>query len=195
MEKKQTAVEWLEARAKEREQNNGNKSSYWHLKELFKDFEQAKEMENSQKKEMYVKGFKNYDPTYLNEIYGGNNSEVTISNNKHECCTPKGQVSRYVNCIGCDKKPIEGATLSYAEAQKDSFNIMEKKQTAVEWLIEKINKDLIHKSMGQIFEQAKQMEKEQIIGAANNGCKGRCMIDTSRDGKQYYNETYGGNNE
>jgi hypothetical protein len=41
--------------------------------------------------------------------------------------------------------------------------------------------------------EAKEMEKEQIIGAANNGCKGMCMIDASRDGKQYYNETYGGN--
>jgi len=38
---------------------------------------------------------------------------------------------------------------------------MEKKQTAVEWLIEKINKDLIHKSMGQIYGKAKAMEKEQ----------------------------------
>jgi hypothetical protein len=26
---------------------------------------------------------------------------------KYECCTPKGQVPRYVDCIGCDMKPIE----------------------------------------------------------------------------------------
>ena len=55
-----------------------------------------------------------------------------MSNNKDECCTPKGQVPRYVDCVGCDKKPIEGATLSYAQAQKDSFKIMEKKQSSVE---------------------------------------------------------------
>jgi hypothetical protein len=78
---------------------------------------------------------------------------------------------------------------------------MEKKQTAVEWLVEEINKngEEIHKNGNWIpthmIEQAKQMEKEQIIGAANNGCKGRCMIDTSLDGKQYYNETYGGKDE
>jgi len=24
-----------------------------------------------------------------------------------QCCTPKGQIKRYVNCIGCDRKPIE----------------------------------------------------------------------------------------
>jgi hypothetical protein len=74
------------------------------------------------------------------------------------------------------------------------------KQTAVEFLIEKIDFDANVRCFSkdewkQIFEQAKQMEKEQIIGAANNGCKGRCMIDTSRDGKQYYNETYGGQDE
>jgi hypothetical protein len=28
---------------------------------------------------------------------------------KHECCTPEGQVPRYVDCIGCDKKPIENS--------------------------------------------------------------------------------------
>jgi hypothetical protein len=77
------------------------------------------------------------------------------------------------------------------------------KQTAVEWLYDTMKNKKI--GDGQIlididtllndFEQAKQMEKEQIIGAANNGCKGRCMIDTSRDGKQYYNETYGGQDE
>jgi hypothetical protein len=72
---------------------------------------------------------------------------------------------------------------------------MEKKQTAVEWLYVKLSTSSSGELVGNInnwFEQAKKMEKEQIIGAANNGCKGRCMIDTSRDGKQYYNETYGG---
>jgi hypothetical protein len=69
---------------------------------------------------------------------------------------------------------------------------MEKKQTAVEWLAEQ---RLQGANLDIVIEQAKKMEKEQIIRAANNGCKGRCMIDTSRDGKQYYNETYGGENE
>jgi hypothetical protein len=33
--------------------------------------------------------------------------------------------------------------------------------SAVEWLIEQINEDLIHKSMGQVYEQAKAMDKQQ----------------------------------
>jgi len=48
-----TAVEWLETRAEEREKNNPNESAYWHLRELIKDFEQAKEME----KEYIKKGW------------------------------------------------------------------------------------------------------------------------------------------
>ena len=47
-EKQQLAVEWLETRAEERESNNPNESAYWHLRELIKDFEQAKEMEKEQ---------------------------------------------------------------------------------------------------------------------------------------------------
>jgi hypothetical protein len=68
---------------------------------------------------------------------------------------------------------------------------MEKKQTAVEWLIEKINKDLIHKSMGQIYGQAKQMEKEQMKEA-------HLIADHYPRGYEFdkwYNETYGGTDE
>jgi hypothetical protein len=71
------------------------------------------------------------------------------------------------------------------------------KQTAVEWLFAHLlphldwskREDRIR--FRQLEQEALTMEKEQIVGAANNGCKGMCMIDTSRDGEQYYNETYG----
>jgi hypothetical protein len=70
------------------------------------------------------------------------------------------------------------------------------KQTATQYLIEEIKNDSLvqaksTKEWNEVFKKAKEMEREQIIGAANNGCKGMCMIDTSRDGKHYYNETYG----
>ena len=72
------------------------------------------------------------------------------------------------------------------------------KQTALQWFIDKIKSN--HDSLFEVFykpeiDQALQMEREQIVEAANNGCKGMCMIDTSRDGKNYYNETYGGQDE
>ncbi len=70
------------------------------------------------------------------------------------------------------------------------------KQTAVEWLASQLGTHIIwEETIIDIIEQAKQMEQEQIIEAANNGCKGMCMIDTSRDGKQYYQKTYGGQDE
>ena len=74
----------------------------------------------------------------------------------------------------------------------------DKKQTATQYLIEEIKNDSLVQAKSteewnEIFRKALQMEREQIIQAANNGCKGMCMIDTSRDGKNYYNETYGGN--
>jgi hypothetical protein len=45
---KQTALNWLETRAEEREKNNPNETAYWHLRELQKDFEKAKIMEKQQ---------------------------------------------------------------------------------------------------------------------------------------------------
>ena len=75
------------------------------------------------------------------------------------------------------------------------------KQTAVEWYEQEINL-LIEKYQSNeisqrefitmkhnLFYQAKEMEKEQIIDAYEQG-------DIQLvNGKQYYEQTYGGNNE
>jgi hypothetical protein len=65
---------------------------------------------------------------------------------------------------------------------------MEKKQTAVEWLYHQIvikNSDVL--KFRQYLEQAKEMEKEQIIIAYQSE---RYPCSDS-DAEQYYNETYG----
>jgi hypothetical protein len=70
------------------------------------------------------------------------------------------------------------------------------KQTAVEWLVGKI----INKqngtfdgfpvlSLDEIFQQAKEMEKEQIIDAASDHCYPTREL-ARIDAEQYYNETY-----
>jgi len=74
------------------------------------------------------------------------------------------------------------------------------KQTAVEWLVERITKqhdkefDLFYRAE---IEQAKQMEKEQIIEARQDGHDStyaeygetpKCYLDGSNE--QYYNETF-----
>jgi hypothetical protein len=63
-----------------------------------------------------------------------------------------------------------------------------KKQTAVEWLFKWMidNKDSIIEERLQAFEQAKQMEREQIEDAWNSASGG----DAYYTGEQYYNETY-----
>jgi hypothetical protein len=67
-----------------------------------------------------------------------------------------------------------------------------KKQTAVEWLYKQLNglnKQILDDYFQIVFSQAKEMEKQQIIHAYNQGC-----LDTLKDGMkrgdQYYNETY-----
>jgi hypothetical protein len=63
------------------------------------------------------------------------------------------------------------------------------KQTAVEWLKEKLRIEFGFAFSNNILEQAKEMEKEKIIDAYNQGC-----LDTLKDGmkrgEQYYNETF-----
>lgn len=65
---------------------------------------------------------------------------------------------------------------------------MADKQTAVEWLTEQINTPQWRTlKRGDIIQQAKQMEKEQIENAFNFGYD-QWSIKTY---EQYYNETYG----
>jgi hypothetical protein len=64
------------------------------------------------------------------------------------------------------------------------------KQTAVEWfnqqLVDRQNGNGDSRSRDEIFEQAKAMEKEQMIKFAND------YLDDDADltAEQYYNETY-----
>ncbi len=74
---------------------------------------------------------------------------------------------------------------------------MEKKQTAVQWLEEQI-KDIFYvaeasemtKKFKSVYDQAKQMEKEQIINAYEDGhLMGSHNLENT--GRQHYRETYG----
>jgi hypothetical protein len=75
------------------------------------------------------------------------------------------------------------------------------KQTAVEWLVEQIKKDPNLRLRGfdidGIAEQAKEMEKEQIINTYRDGRSDQQSEKPSRFynrwAELYYNETYEGN--
>jgi hypothetical protein len=61
------------------------------------------------------------------------------------------------------------------------------KKTAVEWLIEQLSE--IHENSA-IAQQAKEMEKEQIIKAASISYEDMFGIDGVKYGEEYYNETF-----
>lgn len=73
-------------------------------------------------------------------------------------------------------------------------------QTAVEWLKDILGDygytrvDIDWKTLDEFFEQAKAMEKKQIIDAANLPIKDRWYVATkySNCGEQYYNDTFVG---
>jgi len=66
------------------------------------------------------------------------------------------------------------------------------KQTAVEWIVEQLIPKDQHEGIMDIIQEAKEMEKQQIIDAFIE-----CWKENMPDGfecklsaKQYYNETY-----
>ena len=81
-----------------------------------------------------------------------------------------------------------------------------KKQTAVEWMVEKLFKPMDNppiENVSDIIEQAKEMEKQQIIDARNNGflasgegwngeygIKDFNFLTEEIESEQYYTETY-----
>jgi hypothetical protein len=78
-------------------------------------------------------------------------------------------------------------------------NMSDKKQTALQWLLEQIecfgNKHDLQMSwatLHELFEQALEMEREQIVDAYyyDPNCD-----EIKDDGEQYYNDTYGGKDE
>lgn len=70
---------------------------------------------------------------------------------------------------------------------------MENKQTAVQWLEIELNKRYTSVNFDKLFNQAKQMEKEQIKSAfATGDIFGDDFFDGINDiAENYYNETYG----
>jgi hypothetical protein len=61
-----------------------------------------------------------------------------------------------------------------------------KQTTAVEWLIDQVE-DYIGLIPVDIIEQAKEMEKQQIVDAYNEG---GCNWDSELEAEQYYNDTF-----
>jgi hypothetical protein len=61
------------------------------------------------------------------------------------------------------------------------------KQTAVEWFFENLNSHKIEANANELFEQAKEMEKQQIVDAYNFSEIPHLF---KWDAEQYYNETY-----
>jgi hypothetical protein len=77
-----------------------------------------------------------------------------------------------------------------------------KKQTAIDWLVEQVKSKENQKSFSilqwlKIIEKAKEMEKEQIEDAWDKRCSYGVVSQTwhieTKNGEQYYNETYGDN--
>ena len=63
------------------------------------------------------------------------------------------------------------------------------KQTAVEWLVEKLDQNFDYVA-DTLIEQAKQMEKEQIKDAHLIGLITSMEMEATKQSEQYYNETF-----
>ena len=69
------------------------------------------------------------------------------------------------------------------------------KQTAVDWLLEQMkSRPMTIIELDDIFYQAKKLEREQIMEAHDQGYADGYR-DNGNSPTEYYEQTYGGNNE
>jgi len=64
-----------------------------------------------------------------------------------------------------------------------------KQQTAVEWLMDRLPHSIETQFSKQI-DQAKELEKQQIIGAHLTGLIHPLEMEATKQAEQYYNETF-----
>ena len=62
------------------------------------------------------------------------------------------------------------------------------KQTAVDWFFDKLKNHEIQAEHYNLYKEAKEMEKEQIVESFTEGCFTESWVLKSAE--QYYNETY-----
>ena len=100
-----------------------------------------------------------------------------------------------VDSYSQDKEEQKKLLIEMMEAdEKDGLYEQPKKQTAVEWLLNDLFPERLEgfsdeewDKINQAFEQAKQIEKEQITDAFKYGW------NWNYDAEQYYNQTYNQN--
>jgi hypothetical protein len=100
------------------------------------------------------------------------------------------------DAIARNKWRIENREQLRKERKEKLKELMEKdkQKTAVEWLNEQLQNNVHHtiRIPLDIIQQAKEMEKKQIIEAI---IMGFANWDSELGSEQYYNETYGGDNK
>lgn len=64
-------------------------------------------------------------------------------------------------------------------------------QTAIEWFFDKLKNHEIQAEHFELYQQAKAMEKEQMIKFTNECFKNYLSVRGYKTPEQYYNETYG----
>ena len=65
--------------------------------------------------------------------------------------------------------------------------------TSVEFIESELDRlGLLDRSTAIVIRKAKDLHHREIVRAANNGCKGMCMINSPIDGEMYYNSLIDG---
>jgi hypothetical protein len=81
------------------------------------------------------------------------------------------------------------------KSQKNGEATMSNKHSSIEWLVEKIQQANPSFKFDALIRQALAMHKEEIIEAWDNAAIDATYGNKFSSPEQYYNETFGGNNE
>ena len=132
------------------------------------------------------------------------NTEVKMNSTECFFFQPTDYTSSATVCKWCGKEKYqhksEQKQLIIDILNEDAKDGLYKQQTAVEWLIEQLIPKDQHEGIMDIIKEAKEMEKQQIVDAWNDGhsntdLKGNPSVNYAISAEHYYNQKYGSNNE
>ena len=129
------------------------------------------------------------------------NTEVKMNSTECFFFQPTDYTSSATVCKWCGKEKYqhksEQKQLIIDIMNEDAKDGLYKQQTAVDWLTEKVKskewQDMFIWHKEEVFKQAKEIEKQQIINAHLTGLIRPLEIEATKQAEQYYNEEYGKN--
>ena len=107
---------------------------------------------------------------------------------QENCCTPEGQIKRYKDCIGCDKKPKQEMAGKAFYESADKVIVVKRQETIEEAVKNNIIEDWLKEHGDPEIDKKVEKQLELEEAAANLADPNLCKTDNWISGAKWMQE-------